>query len=490
MNKCVLLILDGYGESESSYYNAVKNAKTPFLDHLKSYSHSLLKTSGEDVGLFDGDLGGSEVGHMTIGAGRVVPTTAKLISDEIKSKKFEQNPVLKKTLLNLSKNNANLHLFGLMSDKNIHSNIFHAIEIVKIASSYAKNIFIHFVTDGRDSGQFESVEYYKMFRNATKDVKNCHILSVCGRFYAMDRENHQERTDKAFHAMFDSNSGISENDVLNFLNNQHESGHNDQYVEPTHVKVKEYEGVDKNDCIMFFNFREDRLRQITKACFGICNNIVTMSSVGGVKSKVLYPAKIVKNTLCEYLSKKGAKIMKISESTKYAHVTYFFNGGREQPFENEDRIHIKSLAVDDFATTPKMRAKEISCQLLKAIKKDYDLIVVNFSNPDMIGHTGNYESTIRALEYLDKCVKKTVNFAKKHDYFVLLTADHGNSETMRTENGEPHLAHTLNPVVCLEATKHFEMKPTGALKDVAPTILDLMGIEPNKYFTGSSLLKK
>ena len=486
MQKGILVILDGYGEGEPNEFNAVANAKTPTLNKLKTFSHSLLKTHGEAVGLFEEEMGGSEVGHTTIGAGRVVNSTAKQIRDDILNGDFAKNKVLNKTLEHLSKNNSNLHLFGLMSDKNIHSNIEHCVEIIKLAKDKAKNIFIHFVTDGRDAGAFESLNYLKYLQNNIKNIKNCEILSISGRFYAMDRENHSERTNEAFNACFTQNKTIK--DVNKYIQSQHSIGKNDQFIEPIAVKSNTYNGVDKKDCIIFFNFREDRLRQIVKKCEELNCELITMASVGNVETKVMYPNKIVKNTLSQYLSENNLKQIKIGESTKYAHVTYFLNGGREEPFNQEDRVHVPSYNVSDFAQTPQMKAKEITKEIKKAIKNEYDAIIVNYSNADMVGHTGNYQATVKSLECVDKCLKKLLQYANKNDYFVLITADHGNADEMKTKDGEPNMAHTINPVMCVIAQDGFEMKQEGELKDVAPTFIDLLGLKPNKHFEGKSLI--
>ncbi len=488
MNKGILVILDGYGEGKPYEYNAVTNAKTPTLNSLKQQSYSLLKTHGESVGLFDDEMGGSEVGHITIGAGRIVNSTAKQIRDDIKSKEFEKNKVLTKTLESLKKNDADLHLFGLMSDKNIHSDIAHCVEIAKLAEDKAKNIYIHFITDGRDSGAYESLKYLKYLENSIKNIKNCSILSVSGRFYAMDRENHEERTNIAFNACFTQNKTITNVEI--YIKDQHAEGKNDQFVEPTAVKSKTYQGVSQNDCVIFFNFREDRLRQIVKKCEELKCNLVTMSDVGGTNSKVMYPNKIVKKTLSEYLSENNLTQIKIGESTKYAHVTYFLNGGREERFDKEDRVHVPSYNVSDFSLTPQMKAEEITKEVKKAIKKDYDAIIVNYSNADMVGHTGNYEATIKALEVVDKCLKKVLNYAKKNDYFAMITADHGNAEEMKTSKGEPQMAHTTNPVFFVVANSGLKMKKEGGLKDVAPTFVELLGLKPNKHFEGESLIEK
>lgn len=487
MRKGILLILDGYGEGKPYEYNAVLNAKTPTLHALKNYSHSMLKTHGESVGLFEEEMGGSEVGHMTIGSGRVTPSMAKQIKDDLDSRVFDENKVLNKTLEKLKKNNSNLHLFGLMSDKNIHSNINHCLRIIDLAKDKANQIFIHFVTDGRDCGVFDSLKYLQMLKNHVKNIKNCHILSISGRFYAMDREKYAERIESAFNAMFSGN-GVVDN-VEKYIRSQHSQGIEDQYIKPVSVKVKEYSGVDKNDCILFFNFREDRLRQIVKKCEDLNCDLVTMAEVAGTKAKPMYISKIIKHTLSEYLSDNNLWQIKISETTKYAHVTYYLNGGREEPFNREDRIHVPTKKTNDYSKTPKMRAKAITKHTLNSIKKGYDAIFVNFSNPDMIGHTGNYKATVKALECLDKCVKKILKFAKKNEYFVMITADHGNAEEMIDKNGQPQTAHTTNKVMCVVAESNHFMKKDGELKDVAPTFVRMLGLKPNKYFEGKSLLK-
>ena len=487
MKKGVLVILDGYGEGKPYEFNAVTNAKTPTLHALKKQSYSLLKNHGEAVGLFDSEMGGSEVGHITIGAGRVISSTAKKIRDEIISGKFAKNKVLNSTLNSLKKNGGNLHLIGLMSDKNVHSNIEHCVEIINIAKDKVKNIFIHFITDGRDTGVHESLKYLKYLKNNIKNIKNCSILSVSGRFFAMDRENHEERTNEAFKACFSPEKTIV--DIEKYIKDEHSKGKNDQFVEPVGVKSSTYKGITKNDCVLFFNFREDRMRQIVKKCEELNCSLVTMAEVGTSDTKVLYPNEIVAHTLSEYLSQNGLKQIKIGESTKYAHVTYFLNGGREEPFEREDRIHVPSFNVDDFSKTPQMKAKEITKEVKKAIKSEYDAIIVNYSNADMVGHTGNYQATVKSLEVVDRCLKNVLKQAQKNNYFVMITADHGNADEMRTKNGEPHMAHTINPVFCVVANSGLEMKKHGELKDVAPTFVELLGLKSNKHFEGESLIK-
>lgn len=487
--KGLLIILDGYGEGKPDKFNAVANAKTPFLDSLKS-NMSLLKTDGEAVGLFAGEMGGSEVGHLTIGSGRIVTSTAKLIRDEILSGKFRQNQVLLKVEHYVKQHNGDIHLVGLISDKNVHSNIEHCYELMKVFATKAKHIYLHLITDGRDCGSADSLKYLKVLRKNMQAIPNCEIASIGGRLYAMDRESNYDRTELAVKAMFDDVNGIKNEDVEKYLTKQHKIGNTDEYVLPTHVQTKEQFSLTENDYLFFFNFREDRLRQIVKIMSGRPAKIATMADVATAKTDILYPKNAVKNTLSEYLSRLGLKQIKISESTKYAHVTYFLNGGYEPPFKGEDRIHVPTIKIDKFNKTPLMQAGKIADETVEAIKDGYDAIIVNFSNPDMIGHTGDYDAVVTSLEYLDGRLKMIAETAKKYGYFMIITADHGNSEQMRYPNGEAHYAHTLNKVMfAVVDSENHKLKPQGGLKDVAPTFLDLMGVEPNKFFQGTTLLK-
>ena len=277
-------------------------------------------------------------------------------------------------------------------------------------------------------------------------------------------------------------------EIETYLYEQHQKGNNDQYIQPVHVKNSNYDGIKKEDYIFIVNFREDRIRQIGKKCGELNCNIVSMIDIANVKSQVLYPGEKVPHTLSEYLSKLGLKQMKISESTKYAHLTYFLNGCEETPFNGEDRIHLKTIKTSDYSKTPKMRAKDITKQTILAMKKNYDAIIVNYSNADMLGHTGNYEATVKSIEFLDKCLNQLFKATKKLGYLSLITADHGNAEKMRDEKGEVHTAHTLNKVFCAVVGKNCELKKFGSLQDVAPTFLDLMGVKPNKFFDGQSLI--
>ena len=489
MKKGILIILDGYGEGEKYDFNAVTNANTPFLHGLKRLPHALIKTCGEAVGLFKGDMGGSEVGHMTIGAGKHVLSEARAINQDFESGNFKKSKNLVSVAKQLKDNKGDLHLFGMMSDKNIHSNVTHAYALIDFFSNKARKIYFHIITDGRDCGIYDSFKYLKELKKHISSVKNCEIASIGGRYYAMDRENNLDRTLKGFNAAFGKSECIEADGIEEYISAQHKRVGSDEFIEPIKVKSS-FESLSSSDAILFFNFREDRMRQITKMCEEkLPAKLVTMSEVGGTNSIVLYHKTLVKHTLCQYLSELNKSQIKISESTKYAHVTYFFNGGREEPFDREDRIHIPTKKTNDYAKTPKMRAKEITDEIIRAMGRNYDAIIANFSNPDMIGHTGNYNAAVKALEFIDKCLVKIVEKAKEKDYFIILTADHGNSEAMRHPDGTPHTTHTLNDVFLsvIDSVPH-KIKKHGELCDVAPTMIKLMGLEDNPEFTGKSLV--
>lgn len=489
-NKGILIILDGYGVGKPDEYNAVENANTPFLHSLKQKPFSLLKADSQAVGLLPHTLGGSEVGHGTIGAGRVVLSTPLKIAEDISSGKFEKNSGLVKLKKQLKKDRADLHLVGLMSDKNIHSDISHSFAIISAAKDCAKNIYLHLITDGRDTPQMVSKKYLRQVKKFIKPIKNCQIARLGGRFYYMDREGNLDRTALAFNAMFKPTKLIEQDGAEGYIDSEYSVGRTDEFILPVSLKTNSEFKLKSNDAVMFFNFREDRVRQLAKMVQDAGCHVYTMAEVGGVDSTVFYSIKNTPNTLSEYLSNLKLKQIKITETTKYAHVTYFLNGGREQPFKGEDRVHIPTIKTDDYASTPKMRAKEITDEVLKAMDKGYDAIIVNYPNPDMIGHTGNYEAVVKALEFLDKCVKRVADYAKRAGYFVCITADHGNADVMRDKEGRPQTAHTFNPVrFSILADKVYKLKKHGGLKDVAPTFLELLEVPKNLAFEGESLIE-
>lgn len=491
--KGLLLILDGYGEAEKSQFNAVTNANTPYLDYLRqTYPNTLLYTHGKHVGLPNGTMGGSEVGHTTIGAGRIIKTMTVKIDDEIEDGSFFKHKVLIDGLKKLKQNNGALHIGGLFSAKQIHSDINHAFALIKMAKMYdIDRVFFHAFTDGRDCAQDASFQYLDEFNRVTKEIGVGEIATIGGRFYAMDREQNYERTNLALDAMQKEDSEY--NSALECLQSSHNNGKTDEFVVPARIKTKQRYTFDNKDLFIFYNFRADRMKQPVKCLQdrNIMDIITFCNFVEGDRIKYIYNDEDITGTLSEYLSKLNLKQLKISESTKYAHVTYFLNGGREQAFKGEDRIHIETQKTLDYALTPKMRAGEITAETVNALNKnEYDLIVVNFSNPDMIGHTGNYDAVITALEFLDKCIKKVVETAQKNGYFVMLTADHGNAEEMRTKDGAVQTAHSLNPVICMIIDdNNYELEKFGGLENVAPTLLELMHLDENPKFEGKSLIK-
>ena len=482
MKKGLLLILDGYGEAPKSEFNAVTNANTPYLDYLRSnYPNCLIYTHGRSVGLPDGAMGGSEVGHTTIGAGRVIKTTTVKIDDEIESGEFFKHNIFVQKLSKLKQTGGALHIGGLFSDKQIHSDLNHAFALIKMAKMFGiERVFFHAFTDGRDCAQKSSVEYLRKFEIATKEIGVGEIATVGGRFYIMDRENNLDRTSKYINTMLKPEYDYTS--ASDCILASHNAGVTDEFIEPKRIKTNATYSFGSNDLFIFFNFRADRMKQPVKMLSDMkIMDIITFCDF----------YKAITGTLSEYLSKCGLKQLKISESTKYAHVTYFLNGGREQPFEGEDRIHIETEKTTDFALTPKMRAGEIAKSTIDALNDNkHDAIIVNFSNPDMIGHTGNYDATVTALEYLDGCVKEIVETALKNDYFVLLTADHGNAEEMRDANGNVQTAHSLNPVICMAIDKiRYNMIQSSGLESIAPTFIRMMGIPDNDKFDGKVLIK-
>ncbi|MFQ6723749.1 MAG: 2,3-bisphosphoglycerate-independent phosphoglycerate mutase [Clostridia bacterium] len=493
MRKGLLLILDGYGEAEQNQFNAVTNANTPYLNYLRqTYPTSLVYTDGRSVGLPTGAMGGSEVGHTTIGAGRIIKTTTVKIDDEIESGEFFKHKQFVEKFEILKNNGGALHIAGLFSDKQIHSDLNHAFALIKLAKLYnIDRVFFHAFTDGRDCAQNASFNYLEKFNDAVSQIGIGEIATIGGRFYAMDREGNYERTNQALDVMQQIN--YSFDNAYDCLKHSHDNGVTDEFVVPSRIKTDKQYSFDGNDLFVFYNFRADRMKQPVKALNdrNIMDIITFCDFAKGDRISNIYNDDDITGTLSEYLSSLNLKQLKISESTKYAHVTYFLNGGREHPFDGEERIHIETEKTNDFALTPKMRAGEIATATVEALKSQkHDAIIVNFSNPDMIGHTGNYDAVVNALEFLDGCVKDVVETALNNDYFVLLTADHGNAEEMRDSQGNIQTAHSLNPVICMviDKTTH-SMLQYGGLKDIAPTFIHLMDLPNNPKFEGDVLVK-
>lgn len=493
MKKGLLLILDGYGEAPKNKFNAVTNANTPYIDYLrKTYPTSLLYTHGRNVGLPDGAMGGSEVGHTTIGAGRIIKSSVVKIDDEILDGSFYKHKQFVEHLTKLKKNGGALHIGGLFSDKQIHSELRHAFALIEMAKQYGiTRVFMHAFTDGRDCAPNSSFSYLEMFNDKVQEIGLGEIATVGGRFYVMDRENNLDRTSAHIDIMQKLQPDYDS--ALEALTVSHNNGITDEFVKPCRIKTVEEYTFNEHDLFIFFNYRADRMKQPVKMLNdkNIMHIITLYNFVEGDNISYIYPDEDITGTLSEYLSNLNLNQLKISESTKYAHVTYFLNGGVEKPFKGEDRIHIETQKTLDYSKTPRMRAGEIAEATVNALNEGkHDAIIVNFSNPDMIGHTGNYDAVIEALEFLDTCVKNVVETALKNDYFIIFTADHGNAEEMIDENGGPQTSHSLNPVICIAIDKQqYNMVEYGGLKDIGPTFISLMRLPKNPKFEGESLIK-
>jgi 2,3-bisphosphoglycerate-independent phosphoglycerate mutase len=499
-----LCILDGFGIKNQEFGNAVVSAGTPYLDKLKKeFPNTEIEASGEAVGLPAGQMGNSEVGHLTIGGGRVIEQDLLHIDNEIKRGGFEKNPALVRAFKYAEENGTDLHLIGLLSDGGIHSKISHMFAILDAAKNYKiKNIYIHAITDGRDT----AVTSGKGFLQATADKiagTNAKIADICGRVYAMDREQRYDRLEKAYN-LYVRSEGEKFDDYLTAIETSYSRGITDEFVEPM---VVEKDGKIKNgDSVIFFNFRSDRARELTFALtdksfdkFKVENlDKLLMTPMQEYAKELshlntIYPPKIVEDNLSCLVSRAGKKQYHIAETTKYAHVTFFFNGGIEKQYDGEDRKLIDSYNDKNFAVHPKMRALEITDELLKAIdSKKYDFLLVNYSNPDMIGHTGDFEAAKVAVKCCDECAYKIATETMKMGGECIIIADHGNCEEMIDSEGNVLTKHTTNPVpfiLCSERYKNAKLKQNGSLANVAPTVLELMGLEKPDTMVSSMIEK-
>lgn len=495
MNKKVLLIiLDGYGEGKDYKYNAVTRSHTPFLDELRACNpKTTLRTDGEYVGLPRHTMGGSEVGHFTIGAGRIVFQSLEEINRSIKSGKFFKLKALKKAAEICRKNNSKFHIMGMISDEGVHSHINHLFTLLKFAKKEKlKNVYIHAITDGRDVPERSANKFIEQVNTQIKKLKIGKIATIVGRYYAMDRDTNWNRTKKAYD-LYVNGKGIHESSAFQAIKNEYKRGiKTDYYIKPILLDKKGL--IEEKDSIAFFNYRTDRAKQITQmftektthpyfVCFGPYSKI----------APVLFEANKVKNNLSEYLAHMGKKQLRIAETEKYAHVTFFFNSQIKEPFKYENRIMIPSPKVPSYAQKPEMSARKVTETLLKELNKKYDFIALNFANCDLVGHSGDFNATIKAVETVDKCSAKIIPEAIKKGYTVILTADHGNAEFKKYPDGSPCPAHSLNPVIFILITKDKIQLKQGknlGLQDIAPTILEIMGLKKPKEMTGKSLLLK
>jgi len=508
MNKNLLLILDGFGINESSYGNAIAAAQTPNYDKFFSENpHSRLNASGLNVGLLQGDMGNSEVGHLNIGAGRTVFQLNSLIMKEINHGTFFTNPVLISAIEHAKKHNSNLHLFGLLSDGNVHTNIDHLWALLKLCKQEGlKQVYYHAFMDGRDTLPNSGIDFMKQFLQKAEEIGIGTIATISGRYYAMDRDNRWDRIEKAYGAVV---RGIGEecSDPIKAIQDSYDSDITDEFIIPK-VVMEAGEPVAKlknNDAVITFNFRADRMRQITRSLKISDFNEFKTAKIENLKYvsiseydinfkeyvDVAFRLQPLCNILGEIVSKNGMKQLRLAETEKYAHVTFFFNGGIEKPFPNEERILVNSPKVATYDLQPEMSADEVCENLISAMNSNkYDLIITNFANCDMVGHTGVFDAAVKAVETVDDCLGKIITVADENGFNILLTADHGNAEKMLDEKGRVFTAHSKNlvPFVVHTADNMRRKVKDGILADIAPTILDLMKIEKPKEMTGESLI--
>lgn len=499
MEPIVLCILDGIGLRKESYGNAFKQAKTPFLDYLWStYPHSTLEASGTFVGLPNGTMGNSEVGHMNIGAGKIVYQPSQFINEEIKNGNFYKNKNLLEAINAAKSKGVNLHLVGLVSDAGVHSLLGHLFAILEMAKNNGVvNLYVHGFSDGRDTNPKSSLEYFSMVDKKMKELGIGKIATIMGRYYGMDRDNRWDRVSKAYDCLVNGKGTYCENFEKAILDS-YSNDITDEFIEPV---ILDGEGLIKEgDVVIDFNFRPDRLRELLSSLSNFNFNgferkyinldLVTLMPVSEeVICKNAFTNQKVDMPLGVVISKSCKTQLRIAETEKYAHVTYFFDGGLERKLEGCNRILIPSPKVSTYDLSPKMSAGEITEILLKELDKDiYDVVILNYANGDMLGHTGDITATIESLEYLDTCVKKLFDKIEQKNGLLIVTADHGNCECMIDENGVPVTSHTTNKVPFIICNKEYKLSD-GKLSDIAPTILKIMNLDIPKEMVGNILIK-
>ena len=501
MNKTptTLIIMDGFGLANASDDNAVSLAQTPVLDRLfREYANTTLSASGLDVGLPDGQMGNSEVGHTNIGGGRVVFQDLPRISRAIDDGSFFKNDAYNKAMDNCLKNGSSLHLYGLLSDGGVHSHIQHLFALLQMAKDKGlEKVYVHCFLDGRDVSPTSGKSFVQELCDKCAEIGVGKIATVMGRYYAMDRDKRWERVQMAYDAMV-YGEGIHNADPVDAVAKSYANGVTDEFVEPV---VCDSEGtIGDNDSVIFFNFRPDRAREITRAIVDpefdgfqreffpttyVCNTEYDASMPNVL---VAWPRVAVKNGLGEYLSSMGMTQLRIAETEKYAHVTFFFNGGVEKQYPGEDRVLVPSPKVATYDLQPEMSAFEVCDKCVERIESGaYDVIILNFANCDMVGHTGVLEAAVKAVETVDTCVGKVVEATLKMGGIAMITADHGNAEDMKQEDGSPMTAHTTNPVPFILCGAGSELR-TGRLADIAPTILDVLGLACPPEMDGRTLI--
>ena len=490
------MILDGYGMSNKVEGNAIAQAKTPVMDKLMAECPFVLgQASGMAVGLPEGQMGNSEVGHTNMGAGRIVYQMLVKISKSIQDGDFFENEALKKAVENCKKNDSALHLMGLLSPGGVHSHMEHLYGLLELAKKNGiDKVYVHAYLDGRDVPPSSATEYMEEAVAKMKEIGVGTVATISGRFYAMDRDNAWDREEKAYAALV-YGEGVEASDPVQAIKDSYANDVTDEFMLPTVVDKNGM--IKENDSVIFFNFRPDRARQLTRG-FERRNGyvpltFVCMSQYDAQMPNVLvaYPPEELKMTFGEYLSKHGKTQLRLAETQKYAHVTFFFNGGEETQFEGEDRILVNSPKVATFDLKPEMSAYEVCDNLVDSIKSDkYDVIIINFANPDMVGHTGIIEAAIKAIEAVDECVGRAVKAIDEVDGQLFICADHGNAEKLIDEDGEPFTAHTTNPVpfIIYNYDENYTLREGGCLADIVPTLIEMMGMEQPAEMTGKSLL--
>ena len=509
-NKVLLLILDGYGINESEYGNAIAAAGTPNLDKFRSTNpESRLEASGLAVGLLEGDMGNSEVGHLNIGAGRIVYQVNTLIMKEIQDNSFFSNKALLNAIEHTKKNNSDLHLFGLLSNGNVHSNINHIRALLELCKQEkVRQVYFHAFMDGRDTLPHSGIDFMQQFLQKSNEIRIGKVATVSGRYYAMDRDNRWERIEKAYKAIV-FGKGEEFTDPVEAIRKSYDGKITDEFIIPKVIieNEKPVACVKDNDAVIAFNFRADRMRQLTRSLVMPDFDEFSVKKFSNLKYvsfneydtkfdpyvEVAFRLPKLTNILGEVISGNNLRQLRLTETEKYAHVTFFFNGGMEKPFANEDRILVNSPRVPTYDMQPEMSAFEVKDKLIEALQsRKYDLIITNFANCDMVGHTGVFDAAKAAVETVDKCIGEIIPTAKKNGYAIILIADHGNAEKMLDENGNIFTAHSLNKVpfvVSLNSGKKPHLQD-GILADVAPSILYLMNIQKPKEMTGKSLIER
>ena len=501
--KALLMILDGWGLGDQKKDDVIFNTPTPYWDYLmNTYPHSQLQASGENVGLPDGQMGNSEVGHLNIGAGRVVYQDLVKINRACADNSILKNPEIVAAFSYAKENGKNVHFMGLTSNGGVHSSLVHLFKLCDIAKEYnIDNTFIHCFMDGRDTDPKSGKGFIEEL-SAHCEKSAGKIASIIGRYYAMDRDKRWERVKEAYDLLV-KGEGKKAADMVQAMQESYDEGVTDEFIKP--IVNANFDGtIKEGDVVIFFNYRNDRAKELTVVLTQQDMPEAGMRTIPGLQYycmtpydasfkgvHILFDKENVSNTLGEYLAAKGLNQLHIAETEKYAHVTFFFNGGRETPYDNEDRILVPSPKVATYDLKPEMSAYEVKDKLVAAINENkYDFIVVNFANGDMVGHTGIYEAIEKAVVAVDACVKDVIEAAKAQDYEAIIIADHGNADHALNEDGTPNTAHSLNPGPCVYVTENKAAKvEDGRLADVAPTILKIMGLEAPAEMNGNVLIK-